>query len=307
MDSINPIAITARPEIGESGQPTELAGELARFLRALQAKNRSPLTLRAYRADVLQFLAWLEANTYAPTADRVVRADITEYLAGLGHRKVCGVSRARKLAAIREFFRFLELEGRIAKSPAIGVETPKREKNQRAWLLPDEYRAMLAAAGASPRDFAILTVFLQTGVRVSELCGLRLSDVDLENPVINVRGKGQVERPIELEKKGIAAIKSWLAVRPNVLNEHLFLNCDGEPIGERGVRKIVCKYRMRAGITKRASCHSFRHTFGTLKAQQGVSPYRLQQWLGHARLDTTQIYVHLGRENAAKEMEASSL
>jgi site-specific recombinase XerD len=96
-------------------------------------------------------------------------------------------------------------------------------------------------------------------------------------------------------------------VRPPVLDDHLFLNKDGDPISERGVRKLVVKYRVAAGITKRASCHSLRHTFATYKAEKGVSPFQLKEWLGHASLNTTQIYVHMARQNAKKVMEATSL
>ena len=151
---------------------------------------------------------------------------------------------------------------------------------------------MLSLAGANPRDYAILQVFLQTGIRVSELAHLTLEDVDLIKPAITVRGKGSVEREIALEKRGVQALKNYLAVRPESLSEVIFLNYKGEPISERGIRKLVVKYRKKAGITKQASCHTLRHTFATYKAEKG-SPFQLQQWLGHANLNTTQIYVHL--------------
>ncbi|MCL5962551.1 MAG: tyrosine-type recombinase/integrase, partial [Chloroflexi bacterium] len=238
----------------------------------------------------------------------VTRADGSDYMASLGQRELTGISRARKLAAIREYFRFLEGHERIVKSPTTGVETPKKEKNGRTALRPDEYTKLLSLAGGNPRDYAILQVFLQTGVRVSELCNLRLDDIDIEGRTLRVTlGKGMAARDIELEKKGIMAIKNWLAVRPETPNDHLFLNKEGEPIGERGVRKLVVKYRQKAGITKKASCHSLRHTFATYKAEKGVSPFQLQQWLGHANLNTTQIYVHMARQNAKKVMEATSL
>src|SRR5205807_6378936 len=124
---------------------------------------------------------------------------------------------------------------------------------------------------------------------------------------IKVRGKGNQEREIVLEKRGVQALKNYLAVRPECLSDVLFLNYKGEPISERGIRKLVVKYRKNAGITKRASCHTLRHTFATYKAERGVSPFQLQQWLGHANLNTTQIYVHLGKQNAKKLMEQTSL
>jgi integrase/recombinase XerD len=225
----------------------------------------------------------------------------------LGDQELSGVSRARKLAAIREYFRSLVVHRHLPHSSAEGVETPKREKNTRTYLLPDEYNRMLALAGSHARDYAILQAFLQTGIRVSELCGLTLDDVDLPARSIKVVDKGMVTREIELEKKAILAIKRYLEVRGDSLDSHLFLNRYGQPLGECGVRKLVVDYKTRAGITKKIGPHSFRHTFGTLKAQKGVSPFQLKEWLGHARLDTTQIYVHMGKQNAKKVMEATSL
>ena len=122
---------------------------------------------------------------------------------------------------------------------------------------------MLSLAGANPRDYCILQVFLQTGIRVSELASLTIEDIDFVKPAITVRGKGRVEREIALEKRGVQALKNYLAVRPVSLSSVLFLNYKGEPISERGIRKVVVKYRKNAGITKKASCHSLRHTFAT--------------------------------------------
>src|SRR5215208_6025618 len=174
-------------------------------------------------------------------------------------------------------------------------------------LWEDYCSKMLSLAGAHPRDYAVLQVFLQTGIRVSELASLRITDIDFIKPSITVRGKGSVEREIALEEKGIHALKSYLALRPESVSQRVFLNYQGEPISERGIRKLVVKYRKEAGITKKASCHTLRHTFATYKAEKGVSAYQLQQWLGHANLNTTQIYVHLGKQNARKIMQNTSL
>src|SRR4030095_1889162 len=171
-------------------------------------------------------------------------------------QELTGIARARKMSALREYFRFLEGVGVISKSPTTGIETPKREKNSRQYLRSDEYTNMLSLAGANPRDYAILQVFLQTGIRVSELANLRIADIDFIKPSITVRGKGSVEREIALEKKGIHALKSYLGVRPDSDADRVFLNYQGEPISERGIRKLVVKYRVEAGITKKASCHT---------------------------------------------------
>jgi site-specific recombinase XerD len=237
----------------------------------------------------------------------VEKVDIVEYLSSLAKRELTGIARARKMSALREYFRFLEGIEVITKSPTTGIETPKREKNGRQVLRSDEYTKMLSLAGANPRDYAILQVFLQTSIRVSELAHLKIEDIDFIKPSITVRGKGKQEREIALEKKGVHALKSYLAVRVESFSPRVFLNYQGEPISERGIRKLVVKYRKEAGITKKASCHTLRHTFATCKAEKGVSAFQLQQWLGHANLNTTQIYIHLGKQNARKIMQDTSI
>jgi site-specific recombinase XerD len=281
---------------------------LATFLDSLHGKNRSELTVRAYQTDIRQFITYLhENNVSIESPTDVEKVDVVEYLSSLAKRELTGIARARKMSAIREYFRFLEGVGVISKSPATGIETPKREKNGRQVLRSDEYTKMLSLAGANPRDYAILQVFLQTGIRVSELASLTVEDIDYFKPAIRVRGKGMKEREIALEKKGLQALKSYLGVTPERVTGRVFLNYQGEPISERGIRKLVVKYRKEAGITKKASCHTLRHTFATHKAEMGVSPYQLQQWLGHANLNTTQLYVHLSKKNAIKEMARSVL
>lgn len=279
------------------------------FLRAMEGKNRSEATIRAYRTDALQFIIWLRQNDLTITNPaHVGKIDITEYLAFLAERRVSGVSRARKVAALREYFKYCLDHEIIQKSPAATIPVPKKEKPSRTYLVPGEYNKMLSLAALSVRDFAILQVFLQTGVRVSELVALKVDDIDFAQRTLIVRaGKGMVSRTIELEKKAIQAIKNYLDRRPRTTFEELFLNRDNAPFSERGIRKLVVKYRLTAGITKKASCHSLRHTFATYKATRGVSAYQLQEWLGHARLDTTQIYVHLAKHDGRKAMEATSL
>src|ERR671933_917469 len=247
---------------------------LATFLNALSGKNRSAATIRAYQTDIAQFISFLHSNNLSiQMPAEVEKIDVLEYLSHCAKRELTGIARARKLSALREYFRFLEGVGMIAKSPTTGIETPKREKNGRQVLRADEYTKMLSLAGANPRDYAILQVFLQTGIRVSELAKLRTTDIDFIKPSITVRGKGSVEREIALEKKGVHALKSYLAVRPESFSPRVFLNYQGEPISERGIRKLVVKYRKAAGITKKASCHTLRHTFATYKAEKGSRPF----------------------------------
>ncbi len=285
------------------------AAAIERFLRTQEGRNRSPQTLRAYRSDLTQLAAWLrQDNPLLVDPADVTNDDLNAFLADLGRRGLSGVSRARKLAAIREFYRFLTLAGIVEQSPVDGIDTPKREKRGRTYLTPEEYNRLLVTAGGHPRDFCILTLFLQTGIRISELCELRLEDIDLTASTLHVRvGKGMASRTIELEKKALRSLKTWLSRREASPYDRLFLNRDGEPLKEWGVRDLLEKYRVQAGITKKVTPHSLRHTFASAKAQSGVSPFQLKEWLGHARLDTTSIYVHLARQNAKKVMEATSL
>src|SRR3954453_22234497 len=192
---------------------------LATFLDCLHGKNRSAATVRAYQTDVLQFISFLHANNVSiHTPSDVGKVDVVEYLSALAKRELTGIARARKMSAIREYFRFLEGVGVITKFPTTGIEIPKREKNGRQVLRSDEYTKMLSLAGATPRDYAILQVFLQTGIRVSELASLKIDDIDFIKPAITVRGKGKQEREISLEKKGIHALKSYLAIRLDSLS-----------------------------------------------------------------------------------------
>jgi len=157
------------------GATMTLEKGLAAFLDAMLGKNRSAATLRAYRTDVLQFMTFLHDNNVAITeASDVGKVDVLEYLAALARKGLSGVARARKVSAIREYFRFLEGLGVIQKSPTAGIDTPKREKHTRQYLRSDEFTKMLSLAGGNPRDYAILQVFLQTGIRVSELANLTI-------------------------------------------------------------------------------------------------------------------------------------
>src|SRR3989475_2900551 len=201
------------------GAAMTLENGLGAFLDAMLGKNRSKATLRAYRTDVLQFIAFLTENNVAiASVGDVGKVDVLEYLGALARKGLSGVARARKVSAIREYFRFLEGVGVVQKSPTGGIDTPKREKHTRQFLRSDEYTKMLSLAGGNPRDYAILQVFLQTGIRVSELANLTIDAVDVIKPAINVRGKGSIEREIALEKRGVQALKNYLAVRPENLS-----------------------------------------------------------------------------------------
>src|SRR6266852_3725521 len=164
---------------------------LKQFIRYLDGRNTSVNTRTAYATDVRQFISWLsEADLSVTHPNQVMQSHINEYLSYLSDLKRTGVTRARKLASIQEYFKFLMSTGQLEKSPALNVAIPRREKKSRTYLRPDEYTRMLSAAGSNARDYAILQLFLQTGIRVSELAGMKLSDLDLEHKNLKVRGKG---------------------------------------------------------------------------------------------------------------------
>jgi site-specific recombinase XerD len=136
---------------------------------------------------------------------------------------------------------------------------------------------------------------------------LRLVDLDLVGRTIRINGKGRHQREIGLEKKGTSAPRSYMQVRPELFDDHLFLSYQGSGLSITAVKKLVIKYRDLAGLNKRISCHSLRHTFATYKAARGVSAFQLKEWLGHSSISTSALYVHLAQEDGRKQMEATSL
>ncbi len=287
--------------------PLPFAASLQNFMRSLVAKNRTPATLTSYRSDVGAFLSWLCENTPCGHPQEVSRADITEYLAERGAAGVSGLSRARNLAAIKEYFRYLVETGQVQSSPVDGITPPKREKRGRNYLSQEAYTKLLQLAAGTPRDYAILQVFLQTGVRVSELATLTVDDVDLDRGLLRVTGKGMADRDIPLNKKPTAALRLWMGARRPSEHRVLFTNRFEQPIGVRSIQKLVERYRRGAGIERRITPHSLRHTFATHKARQGVNAFQLRDYMGHATVATTQLYVHLGQDEARKVMEQTSL
>src|SRR6266480_7306680 len=288
-------------------QQTTFEQNVLAFLRELEGGNKSQLTLTAYKTDLTQFFLWLSENDVTVTIPaQVTRGHVNEYLAYLSSLGRSGVTRARKLAALKSFFSFLKDENLVSSSPADTIHMPNKERKRKVVLRTDEYSRMLSEAGGNPRDFSILQVFLQAGIRVSELVAITLEDLDIQNHVLKVHGKGNKERDIPLEKKSVQALKSYLSVRPESQDRHLFLNYSNDGLSIRGVRKVVDKYLKKAGITKQISCHGLRRTFGSAKAGKGMNAFQLQKLMGHERITTTIAYVEIGQEELRRAMEATS-
>ena len=288
---------------------TELDLSLTRYLNYLAGRNVSGHTATAYRTDLTQFFSYLQENaiTVVDHPRKISATHISDFLSHLSGMGRSGVTRVRKLAAIREYLKYLvDVEKLLPSSPAEKIVRPRGERKQRVFLRVDEYMRLLNAAVGNSRDYAILQLFLQTGIRVAELVGLTLADIDLDEGEMLINGKGSKQRTIYLEKKATQALRAYLADRPRSADAHIFLNYHGSHLSVRGVMDIVEKYGKAAGITKKFSCHSLRHTCATYKAAKGYQPRDLQQLLGHEKPETSFIYVHLSND-ARKLMQQTSL
>ncbi len=285
------------------------------FEKALVGNNYSQNSIRAYRDDVKQFIEWLKKQRVDwDNSLRFNKIDIVEFLSFLAAQNTTGVTRVRKLASLRKFFRCLKDNNIISNSPTETVIGPMREERDPEVLYRNEYKALLFEASGNPRDYAILQVFLQTGIRIGELVKLTINDIDLENRILVVRqGKGKRDRGIPLEEQAISAIRAYLPKREglkgaNIIDEEtLFLAKNGSSLDVRTVRYFVHKYMEKAGIKKQASVHTLRHTFGTHKIDKGMTIPALQELLGHKQIETTFKYVHLAKTNLREQQEQTAL
>ncbi len=282
---------------------------LLQFVRSLEGANKSSLTIQAYSADIRQFSTWLVENDGAvDTVGQISRAHIDDYFAHLHEQGQSGTTRARKLISLQMFFKYLVEREVIPSSPAEKVKRPNSEEKTRPYLTQEEYHRMLAEAAGDPREYCILLLFLHTGIRVSELCAIQLKDVNEKERKLLIHGKKKRERSIPLENKLLQAIRLYRDHHRIVTeDQHLFLAKTGEGLGIRGVRKIVDKYIKKAGITKNVSCHGLRRTCLTTRAAKKMNAFAIQKLAGHARMETTRIYVDLTDEDLRVAMEAASL
>jgi integrase/recombinase XerC len=270
-------------------------------------RNMSPETIRAYQKDLEQFI-----NHVTPEgnfdASQVTNATIREYLAHLNEQSYEKTTIVRKLATIRSFFKFLLRKGHVENNPIAEIKTPKVEKRLPHFLeVSDVEKLLNAPQGTSfqaKRDRAILETLYSTGLRVSELTGLNLGDVDATSEVIRARGKGRRERVIPIGSFALRAIREYLDIRSAVLQDvakagspesPLFLNRFGQRLSSRSIRKIMDKYIKVAGLNMKTSPHTLRHSFATHLLNRGANLRLVQELLGHKHLSTTQIYAHLTR------------
>jgi integrase/recombinase XerC len=230
------------------------------------------------------------------------------YLAG---QRTTGVTRVRKLAAIRKFFTFLEENRLISGNPASTVKGARREEKEPRILYKEQYKALLYEASDHIRDYAIIMTFLQTGIRLSELVNLQVEDVDLEHRILTVRqGKGKKDRHIPLVDEAVKALRNYSRYRNTELildGDIFFLAKNGTSLNVSSVKYLVAKYVKKAGIRKKVSVHTLRHTFGAHKADKQMGVATLQELMGHKKKETTLKYIHLAKTNLRQEMVATAL
>jgi len=274
--------------------------ELEEFLDYLKhEKGASPHTLAGYRIDLTQLAEHLaERKVRLSETDNVI---LRGFLVGLYERRLTKASAARKLAAIRSFFEFCVRRKWIEINPAQAIATPRLERRVPAFLSEEEVGKLLAAPSSDDalglRDRAILELFYATGIRVSELVGIGLEDINLEERMIRVRGKGKKERLVPFGRKAAGSIEDYLRVRPEfplkLGASALFLNYQGGRLTTRSVQRLVHKYFKEAALRLKISPHALRHSFATHLLNRGADLRVIQEFLGHESLATTQRYTHL--------------
>jgi integrase/recombinase XerC len=291
--------------------------ELNAFLQHLRFnRNVSAHTVRAYDSDLSQFLAFTAAAAGVKRSEltprQLDRTAIRDFVADLHRRGRTRASTARKLAAVRTFLRYLRREEIIDDDPGALVATPKRDVRMPAHLSEREMAALLAAPPAdtplSRRDRAILELFYASGLRLSELVGVDLDDIDVSSRRVRVRGKGGKERILPFNQSTARALRAYLADRETLIaqvgragrSSPLFVNYRGTRLTVRSVDRIVRRYAAASSTRMGISPHALRHSFATHLLQRGADLRAIQEMLGHERLSTTQRYTHV---NAAQLLE----
>lgn len=275
-------------------------------------KNLAPSTLKEYGYDLNGFARFLQIHLgRVPMAAEIDHHLLRAYLVYRMDKGNNSRTRARKVSALRSFFTFLVREGVISTNPAANLVTPKPERNLPKFLTLAECEQLLATISARStnpeRDAAIVKFFIYTGLRLSELVRLKLSQVDLENRELRVSGKGNKDRVLPLTEGAVEVLQSYLAVRPSSDSDILFLGSHQnhhQPLTTRAVQLMVENYTHMAGLgSKKLSPHALRHTFATLLYGANVGLLELQRLLGHDSLASTQIYTHTDPERLRAAVE----
>jgi integrase/recombinase XerC len=280
-----------------------------KYLNYLQVeRNASPYTVRNYTTDLLGFFHFLQERNLdsLKEVDRIVLRDYLSYLMKLGYVRA---SIARKVSAIRSFYRYLLREEIIATNPLATTASPKLDKRLPSFLTIDEAKRLVEAPDLTTpqgqRDRAFLELLYASGLRVSELANLNLEQITLDTREIRVWGKGAKERMVLMGEPAARALLTYLtqgrlALLGNRKTNAVFLNRSGGRLSERSVQSILQEYANQVGLGKRVHPHMVRHTFATHLLDGGADLRVVQELLGHASLSSTQIYTHVSQAQARK-------
>ncbi len=281
---------------------------IEKFLRYLEIeRNYSPLTLLNYKMDLEDFADFLNSgkdkSVIGPKQTALKSIDyltLRRYLARLKEKSFKPRTIARKLSCLRSFFKFLCRDGYLNDNPTSSLTTFKLDKHLPLFLTEDEMSRLLSMPRTDDemglRDQAILETFYSTGMRISELVGLNIEDIDFISGVAKARGKGKKERLLPVGEHALGAIKAYLDSRKHQKPTAVFLNKNGTRLTTRGTRNVVGKYIKLASLNSGISPHALRHSFATHLLNRGADLRSVQELLGHANLSTTQIYTHLTTE-----------
>ena len=265
-------------------------------------RNVSPHTLRSYHSDLEQLSTFLGDKELSAVDHQTLRRFIAHLMQG----EVKKSSIARKLSAIRTFFRYLNREGILTSNPARLVATPRREQRLPAVLTADDaIRLMESPQSKKPadhdtmlRDRAVLETLYSTGIRASELIGMNREDIDRHDSLIRIRGKGRKERIVPIGTKALDAIDAYLGRLAGSSDiAAVFLGPSGKRLTARTVQRILENHRKQLGLQQKASPHTLRHSFATHLLESGADLRAIQELLGHASLSTTQRYTHVNLDS----------
>ena len=283
----------------------EVATAINSYLNHVRVeKGLSPNTLTAYRRDLSKFEAF--ANKRKLALEDVSRDDLVDFLAALYRQKLECRSVARNLVTLRNFFRHAQVEDLIKSDPSANLESPKVRKSLPGYLKLGDVERLMEQPDPKTllgtRDRAMLEVLYSTGLRVSELTGLRVADVDMKVGCVRCIGKGDKERIVPVGRKALGMVEKYLrTVRPQLVKKTgvtaaLFVNRRGKALTRVGVWKILSDYGRQAGLRTALTPHMLRHSFATHLLERGADLRSVQLMLGHSDISTTQIYTHLVEE-----------
>jgi len=279
---------------------------LARFQRYLGTERRlSVHTLSAYGRDLAALRAWCDRNGLSDWR-QLDHQHVRTFVARSHARGLQGRSIQRRLAALRSFFRFLQREGVLQRNPALDIRAPKAVKRLPHTLDVDQMSELLAHRPAGVlelRDLALMELFYSSGLRLSELTGLTLANLDLTTGQVRVLGKGSRERIVPVGSMAIKALRLWLAARSGLAppdQQAVFVGRRGAALGARAVQLRVAALARAAGLAQHLHPHMFRHSFATHLLESSRDLRGVQELLGHANISTTQVYTHLDFQHLAQ-------